>query len=278
MKNKIYSTQDILKELDHCIEDQLPFSTVRYGDAIFGMIAALLLPGLIDEGKWKGESGEKVANSIMGQLTIPPEKRDIIMKQVIEAAQNANYCDSFDAYYLLGKQTSVGIIGQKCQEIHRGVDITNSNYCNPYLHYFSVVQGEYNLFSLMRGRRVFCISNQIQIVPKLKNLSGAKDIDYYKIPRRGRQGKHYLNHYKKIIKLILHNAKDYDLFLIGAGLLGKIYCDKVKEYGGRAFDSGRLFDLWSGQRKIDSRPKRFIEMDTNTMLCRRLRTHPSGVW
>jgi hypothetical protein len=80
------------------------------------------------------------------------------------------------------------------------------------------------------------------------------------------------------MRLIRNNAAKYDLFLIGAGFLGKIYCNEVKRCGGRVFDSGRLFDFWGGMRVIDSRPKRFIKMNTTKMLCERIKKHPSGVW
>jgi hypothetical protein len=36
-----------------------------------------------------------------------------------------------------------------------------------------------------------------------------------------------------------------DVFLVGAGLLGKIYCDKIKTGGGVALDIGSILDSWA---------------------------------
>lgn len=38
-----------------------------------------------------------------------------------------------------------------------------------------------------------------------------------------------------------------EIFLIGAGFLGKIYCGWVKRLGGIAVDIGSVFDLWAGE-------------------------------
>jgi hypothetical protein len=48
-------------------------------------------------------------------------------------------------------------------------------------------------------------------------------------------------------------------FLIGAGVLGKIYCQRVKELGGVAIDVGSVIDAWAG---VDSRLRfpRFREL------------------
>lgn len=275
---KIHTTEEILKDLNQCIVKKKPFSTIRYGDAVYGMVASFLCPGLIDSGKWKGSKGRKFANTIMGQLTIPTNNRLGFINRVVRAADNANYCDSFEAYHYLDSKKGVGIVGEKWKDIHECVGITNTSYCSCYLHYFSIVDGEYNLLNIMNGRKIFCVSNQVHIARKLQEVSGAATIDTYQIPRRGRSGKHFREHFRKIMNIIRDNARNYDLFLIGAGFLGKVYCDKIKRCGGRAFDAGRLFDLWSGVRVVDSRPKRFIKMNTNKMLCERIRKHPSGVW
>jgi hypothetical protein len=44
----------------------------------------------------------------------------------------------------------------------------------------------------------------------------------------------------------LHVAWPGQAFLIGAGVLGKVYCHRVKELGGVAIDVGSLIDAWAG--------------------------------
>jgi len=273
----IHTTQCILDDLNDCIINKKPFSIIRFGDAIFGILSALLAPGFIDAGKWSKSKGRKLSNTILGQLTIPTNKRIQLCERMVKAANNADYIDSYDAYLLLNRRR-LGIIARNWKSIHEQVGITNTSYCSCFVHYFSIVDGEYNLFDVMKGRKIFCIGNSIQCLEQVKQISGAEIIDNYKIPGRGRRNGHYKNHFRKVMRLIKRNATKYDLFLIGAGFLGKIYCDEVKANGGRAFDAGRLFNFWCGGRTIDSSPKRFLVMDKHKMLCKRLRNHESGVW
>lgn len=78
--------------------------------------------------------------------------------------------------------------------------------------------------------------------------------------------------------IIKEKSSQYDLFLIGAGLLARVYCGEVKRNGGRVFDSGRLFDFWSGKRDIRGRSKWFLKMNTNKLLCERILGHGNKIW
>ena len=51
-----------------------------------------------------------------------------------------------------------------------------------------------------------------------------------------------------------------DIFLVGAGVLGKIYCQWVKEQGGIAIDLGAMFDAWSGGKSRLTNPIHSIEL------------------
>lgn len=273
-----HGTEEILKDLNQHIIDKKPFSTIRYGDGCLGIVCSFLSPNFIKEGKWMGGEKNGIANSVMRQQGIPKRERSDICKKVVWAANEANYIDCYDSFFVdISRSKGLGFLASNWKIIHENVGITNTSYCNPYLHYMSVVENEYNLFDVIKNRRVFCISNQIQVCNNLKKNSGAKVIDFYQIPRSGAKTQ-YPIHHPEIVSIITKKSNIYDIFLIGAGLLGKIYCGMVKDAGGRAFDSGRLFDLWSGIRKIDSVPKRFIKMCTKTMLAKRIKKTNSRVW
>jgi len=273
----IYSTNQILTDLKNKIINKEPFSTIRLGDAGHGIITVFKCHGVIDVGKWSGSRGKKLANSILGQLTVPTPERDRIVDRVVTACNRADYIDTYDAFDELTCKKGLGVIGRRWREIHENAGIYNTDFCNPFLHYFSIVSGEMNLFNLMKGKNIFCITSKVGILDRLKMVSGARVINHYRIPRRGRGGQHFKGHYRKVMKAIRNNVKRHDLFLVGAGFLGKIYCDEVKRLGGRAFDSGRLFDFWSGSRNIDSRPKRFIQYNPRKMLCDRIKLR-SEIW
>lgn len=72
--------------------------------------------------------------------------------------------------------------------------------------------------------------------------------------------KHYPEGYHNIIQWLQSFRLQGKVFLVGAGGLGKAYCDIIKKYGGIAIDVGALFDGWAG---VKSRPylhKRKIEL------------------
>jgi len=268
----IYTTNEILKDLNDHIIKQEPWSLVRLGDAGTGIVSAFKTSGIVDVGKWHGSRGRKKANTLLGQLTVPTRDREKVVDLVVRSMSESNYLDHYDSFTNHPAKKGVGILGRKQDEILEASGVDNGeNFCSPFVHYFSIVKGEYNLFNIMRNRRIFCITNQTGVILRLQNASKAKVIHSYRIPRRGRKAGHYRDHFKKISNLIKARAKKYDLFLVGAGFLAVAYCGMIKENGGRAFDCGRLFDFWGGVRKIDSRPKRFIEYDPKTMLCKRLK-------
>lgn len=61
----------------------------------------------------------------------------------------------------------------------------------------------------------------------------------------GRPTRHYPKRFGEMRKILAHPLKG-KLVLVGAGLLGKIYCSWVKQAGGVAVDIGSIFDGWAG--------------------------------
>jgi hypothetical protein len=62
---------------------------------------------------------------------------------------------------------------------------------------------------------------------------------------------HFPDDYLKIIDWLSSTHTQGKVFLVGAGGLGKIYCNIIKKYGGVGIDVGALFDGWAG---VMSRP------------------------
>lgn len=58
-------------------------------------------------------------------------------------------------------------------------------------------------------------------------------------------------HYPERFHAIMNQLKEADhkgkLFLVGAGLLGKAYCDAIRQAGGMAIDVGSMMDVWMGK-------------------------------
>jgi hypothetical protein len=278
---KVNKTKDILNDLERSIQSQTPFSLIRFGDAGLGILAAYLCSSNINFGKkWGSNKGKLAAKEILLRLSIPEKKHHKVLQQVVEASNNANYIDSYDGDMIA--KLPVGQLAFSWKEIHEDIGIKNNSYCSTFFHYFSIVENEYNLFDIMKDRKIFCINNIIpNFSKKLKERSKCKILDFYRIPGRGRTTRHYKNHYKEVCKIIKENARDYDIFLIGAGLLATIYCDVVKNNGGRALDIGTVFHLWKGAKIHPARPAKFLVNNKEKMLCERIKTPPKdviGIW
>lgn len=66
------------------------------------------------------------------------------------------------------------------------------------------------------------------------------------IKRTPVKGKHYPDYFSKIMMEIKDRVELGAVYLVGAGILGKIYCNEIKKHGGIAIDVGSLIDGIAG--------------------------------
>jgi hypothetical protein len=89
-------------------------------------------------------------------------------------------------------------------------------------------------------------------------------VDQYLVPAESghagpRSGRHYPDRFNEI-RATLEVPYPGAVFLIGAGVLGKIYCHWIQQRGGIAIDIGSMFDVWSEVRsraRFRSFPEQF---------------------
>jgi hypothetical protein len=115
-----------------------------------------------------------------------------------------------------------------------------------HAHNFLLQAGSYGLEPFDRVNAV--------IAPSLPaNLRGDPDLLWLPIPgeavlRPDAFGveSHYPLIYQKTLAAIDHHIQPGDLVLVGAGILGKIYCEAIRRRDGIAVDVGSVIDLCSG--------------------------------
>jgi len=71
---------------------------------------------------------------------------------------------------------------------------------------------------------------------------------------------HYEKCYDNICSIIKNTSNKYDLWLVSAGEIGRIYSGLIKECGGRSLDIGFLSDYWCNG-EIPVRLKIFIDQN-----------------
>lgn len=93
-----------------------------------------------------------------------------------------------------------------------------------------------------------------ELAGRLQRHLGIGMVRHYDIPGEGRldrpreranRGTHFPAVYARLMAEI-EVPRPGALFLVGGGLLGKIYCDRIRELGGIAIDIGALADAWMG--------------------------------
>ncbi|WP_162989540.1 hypothetical protein [Comamonas sp. lk] len=130
-------------------------------------------------------------------------------------------------------------------------------YFNCYLKKsYTSVNIHYELGRALEFKRLLCQVNKIYAITcrnlaKLESSLG-REVEVIKIPaeyvysENSSNQKHYPDIFFQVLNRISKSIKPGDLVLVGAGILGKIYCNEVKKAGGVAIDLGSLFDAISG--------------------------------
>ncbi len=124
--------------------------------------------------------------------------------------------------------------------LYHNSEIFNKNYCNPESNCLFIldIPDRRNIFDLMKDRKVGIICTRPEVRRALYNY----DIDI--IPIVGQWENQYDNSFRDVVERIQNTARKYDIWLIAAGELGRLYTGMIKDLGGRAIDLGFVIDYW----------------------------------
>jgi hypothetical protein len=92
-----------------------------------------------------------------------------------------------------------------------------------------------------------------ELPDRLRAAFGVGDVTFIPIPNQisntGRRP--WAPHYPVVFDRVMQSLagiEEGQIVLVAAGILGKIYCNRVKECGGIALDIGSVADVWMGRR------------------------------
>jgi hypothetical protein len=241
---KIYKVKEILKKLEYCIEKDIPFSHIRFGDGGLKYMAAVM----------DGDFEE--LNIILEKEGMPYNRTVEILELWGYYARQADFIDTPQVYIdglfwprIKGKtkdisnETSKKLLTWK--DYYSRSEIDNENYCNPESNYLMTTRlfdHKKNLLDVMKGKKICIISARPAIEKLLRNKG--YDVDLIQIVRQY-EG-HYDKSFKGVIYRIREEAQKYDFWLVAAGELGRIYSGLIKEHGGRTIDIGFVIEFWLG--------------------------------
>jgi GT-D fold-like domain len=107
-----------------------------------------------------------------------------------------------------------------------------------------------HLHALVREQEIGLVCSYPNLPDAFQRRLGTRSVAFHAVPRVGRgshDSGHYPLRYRELIDE-LSDAQPTRLYLVGAGMPGKVYCDVIRSAGGVALDIGSTMDVLAGVR------------------------------
>jgi len=255
---ELHSTVQILNNLQIAIEKKQPFSLIRFGDGGLKFMKAVQINNI-----------DYLKNAELKE-SIPVVESKKVVSLWSKYANQANYIDTPAVYFssnfwprvknkkMVPATTRVLEVCMQWESIYQKTKISTARpFCNPDVNFLALVHSssKKTLLSVLRERKICVIS----IYPKidcLEEITSASSFlkinDIYQ--------NQFAKDFVRIIKLIENPdfVSQFDLFLVAAGELGRLYSGIIAQNSGRAFDIGSAVSFFQ-ERKIPSRLEPFLK-------------------
>ena len=252
-KMKIYNTLEILEDLERAINNKTPFSLIRFGDGGIKLIHAYFY------------NDNKQLDEIVEKEGIPLDKIKNLIDLWAISASTADYVDTPAVYFsrtfwprvkghkMMSEKTIDRL--KMWRRIYQIANFDINKYCNPEINFLSCLNifGERGFPNFLKDKKFCVISSRRDLHTVLKDY----DFDSIHVPG------FTLNQYRKfpqILNKIKEDAKKYDLWLVAAGELGRVYSGIIKFHGGISFDIGSTVDFWV-TKEIPLRLNQYVGVD-----------------
>jgi len=250
----LLSVKDLGTQLVAWTKERRPFSMVRLGD---GEFAVLKYPMITDTAMVKRKIGRWFDVSTLGK------KHFRSIRNEIRRACNAA---DFLGVPSINEQKRYPK-WKRFQKFCKKNEVFGPH--QQYFHFYAInklwTQG-YLMQMLHRQDLVYCIAGRDVSRALERVCTIGKVVTHLVAPEKfvwrgglgigkanaGYQGKpHYPQQHEELLRWLATADYKGHIFLVGAGGLGKEYCNCIKQHGGMALDVGALFDGWAG---LASRP------------------------
>ena len=269
---KIKSEFEICNEIKKAIYQKNPYSLVRVGDGEGVMLKIDKIVNLKEKSnnnkfsemaksyflkRWFGENYKKnISNELYELSKISYEKSDALClsmqykyeydKTIIE-----NYGNMRATEYVIETKKQIGTN-----------NIIEKLLLNTDIFEYLLIENKFNI------KIITC--HEI-IAEKLKKFT--EKVEIIKIPwhheyARMMKIKESMVHIEEFNNIInnINKSEECDLFIVGAGYLGKIYCETIRSNGGRAIDVGALLDIIANYNTRDSLVKIWEKSKINQLI------------
>lgn len=237
-KIRIYTVKEILTELSDCIKNKKPFSLIRFGDGGIKFLESIIY-----------NRNQQRFLEILDKEGIPYNKVYSIFHLWGKFATEANFIDSPEIYFTdkfwprFTEQKRMRVLPtiKDWRKIYQNAEFDNNRFCNPEVNFLMLIQRNDcpNLIDIIKNKKIRTITDH-QVINKF--LSRVCNSSLLEIS--GWYQNQFINSFRNVTKEIKRDAKKYDLWLVGAGELGRVYTGLIKKHGGRALDIGSVLDCW----------------------------------
>jgi hypothetical protein len=226
----------VMATITEAREERRPFSLMRLGN---GEARVLGFPDFVPP-VWLARSVRNWFRDRTAELRIrslQDEASALIAEADLIGVVRGNYRDAqyqlplslLEVYGLLGPQAAL---------------------CAADVH-LHLLKGDFYT-DLLRGEHGISVISGHKLDRQIASAFGVRDVRLFKVPA---QAKFFFDesedlHFPTVFERLRANIDvrwPGEIFLVGAGFLGKIYCGWVKQRGGIALDIGSVFDLWAGE-------------------------------
>ena len=237
---KIHTTKEILNDLESHIETRTPFGLMRFGDGGLKYVHSVLF----------NDTDQMI--QISEKEGIPISKMDYILDLWKTSANICDYIDTTNVYFSdyfwgrvrknkqsMSKETVFKMKGWL--KLYRLAGFRNENFCNPEINFLSCLDVcDLSLLDVMKDKKICCITSCNEMT--IKKVLCDYNVDVINIDKQ--TGHQFAKSFNVVVPEIYKLAKKYDIWLVAAGELGRIYTGLIKFYGGITFDIGSLVDYW----------------------------------
>ncbi|PYE43644.1 hypothetical protein DFI02_104350 [Rhizobium sp. PP-F2F-G20b] len=261
------STQEIEEAIIAALDSKTPYMLLRMGDGEGAHIFISLADEVENFILYKENRKEFLEIWFKDQSIIDTPNYSSAIRRFNEAISNA---DCIGAYteelvrheYRIGSRRGIPYIVNTlrvAEELaQRNPDrASETKLSGLTVHYDLLLSGA--LDRLLENRdHIGLIACHDRLPQALKTRYNIGSIDFIKVPGEkihvgalgvnAIEGEHWPDRFDEICRTISSSSNVGKLYLVGAGMLGKVYCNLLKKSGAVVLDLGAVMDIWMGAK------------------------------
>lgn len=260
------SPKDVYSTIQRSLETRVPFSLIRLGDGearIFAYLESrnqkISIPQeesfAIGDLIWQNWFGESLDDT-------KPNDLERLSGEISRCLKGADVIGVPTSKRLKVDNLHFGYLAYLLNDLKEVTNIKTVKFADAFVNYELHRSDPFLSKLLSELDFIGVISPHSGLAEKLAARNGIKTRVSYVVPGEMRlpnnygaiKGRgHFPGRFEEIIQQIEIPHKGA-FFLVAAGILGKIYCQRVKDLGGIAIDIGAIADAWSG---YETRPGQY---------------------